>query len=229
MDRKKTDYTPVIFLVVYLLYKFFGGWLYGVLDAFTNLNALSLEFIFLALDISLALGVVFLVFRVGHGEIFKGSHFRWWYLFLPFLAFLAFYASVWLISSLMPVVSGNQETIRSSLRNPSSQFMVGLTLFEMAILGPITEEIFYRAGMMTFFFPHSKFYLDILVSALVFGGAHMVFFGGTFGAFLIYFVYGLIFAGIFRLTKSIYWSMFSHIAWNIFINWSVIYSFLYFL
>ncbi|WP_252581985.1 CPBP family intramembrane glutamic endopeptidase [uncultured Streptococcus sp.] len=85
-------------------------------------------------------------------------------------------------------------------------------------MGPILEELLYRGVLMTSFFEKSKYFLDCLLSAILFSFAHLLSYGFRLDLFEKYVVVGLILALLFRKTRSIYPSILVHMAWNIYLS-----------
>ena len=104
-------------------------------------------------------------------------------------------------------------------RHSPQAFLVALQPF---IIGPILEELVYRGALMTSFFEKSKFYLDCLLSAVMFSVAHLSSYGFSLEVFKNYAFLGLILAILFRKTRSIYPSILVHMAWNIYLSWHLI-------
>lgn len=104
-------------------------------------------------------------------------------------------------------------------RHSPQAFLVALQPF---IVGPILEELVYRGVLMTSFFEKSKFYLDCLLSAVMFSVAHLSSYGLSLEVFKNYAFLGLILAILFRKTRSIYPSILVHMAWNIYLSWHLI-------
>ena len=77
--------------------------------------------------------------------------------------------------------------------------------FYPVIAGPTFEEIIYRGLVMG---------LDVLGSAALFGVLHISSHGWVLTDFFVYMGGGLIFAVLFRVTKSIYWPIGLHIVYN---------------
>ena len=91
-------------------------------------------------------------------------------------------------------------------------------LYNPWLLGPILEELLYRGVLMTSFFEKSKYFLDCLLSAILFSFAHLLSYGFRLDLFEKYVVVGLILALLFRKTRSIYPSILVHMAWNIYLS-----------
>ncbi|MBR7684881.1 CPBP family intramembrane metalloprotease [Streptococcus equi subsp. zooepidemicus] len=90
-----------------------------------------------------------------------------------------------------------------------------IILIALAILGPVFEELLCRGLLMTSYFKESRFYMDIVLSASVFSVLHLIGFSWGWVEFLYYFLMGALFAIIFRMGNSIYYSIIAHIVWNI--------------
>ena len=139
---------------------------------------------------------------------FKGS-----YLFYSFLALLAFVIWNFVKAFLFPPT---QNGISYQLDLPT---FTGATAFLMyffypVIAGPIFEEMIYRGLVMTALEKGKKWGLDVLGSAALFGILHISSHGWVLTDFFVYMGGGLIFAVLFRATKSIYWPIGLHIVNN---------------
>ena len=139
---------------------------------------------------------------------FKGS-----YLFYSFLALLAFV--VWNFVTFF-IFPPTKNEISYQLDVPT---FTGATAFLMyffypVIAGPIFEEMIYRGLVMTALAKGKKWGLDVLGSAVLFGVLHISNHGWVLTDFFVYMGGGLIFAVLFRATKSIYWAIGLHIVYN---------------
>jgi len=123
------------------------------------------------------------------------------YLFYSFLALLSFVAWNFVTFFLFPPT------------------FTGATAFLMyffypVIAGPIFEDMIYRGLVMTALEKGKKWGLDVLGSAVLFGVSHISNHGWVLTDFVFYMGGGLIFAVLFRMTKSIYWPIGLHIVYN---------------
>ena len=139
---------------------------------------------------------------------FKGS-----YLFYSFLAFLALFIWNFIKFFLFPPT---QNGLAYQLAAPT---FTGATAFLMyffypVIAGPIFEEMIYRGLVMTALEKGKKWGLDVLGSAALFGILHISDYGWVLTDFFSYMGGGIIFAVLFRATKSIYWPIGLHIVYN---------------
>ncbi|KXU12690.1 hypothetical protein SINDD18_01479 [Streptococcus infantis] len=139
---------------------------------------------------------------------FKGS-----YLFYSFLAFLALFIWNFIKFFLFPPT---QNGLAYQLAAPT---FTGATAFLMyffypVIAGPIFEEMIYRGLVMTALEKGKKWGLDVLGSAALFSILHISNYGWVLTDFFVYMGGGIIFAVLFRVTKSIYWPIGLHIVYN---------------
>ena len=139
---------------------------------------------------------------------FKGS-----YLFYSFLALLAFVVWNFVTFFLFPPTRN-----AISYQHYAPTF-TGATAFLMyffypVIAGPIFEDMIYRGLVMTALEKGKQWGLDVLGSAILFGILHISGHGWVLTDFFVYMGGGLIFAVLFRVTKSIYWPIGLHIVYN---------------
>ena len=135
------------------------------------------------------------------------------YLFYSFLALLSFVAWNFVTFFLFPPTRNE-----ISYQHAAPTF-TGATAFLMfflypVVLAPIFEEIMYRGLVMTVLEKGKKWGLDVLGSAILFGILHISGHGWVLTDFFVYMGGGLIFAVLFRVTKSIYWPIGLHIVYN---------------
>ena len=149
----------------------------------------------------------------GKWQQINSRKFKWSYLFYFFLALLAFF--VWNFVTFF-IFPSTQNEISYQLDLPT---FTGLTAFLMyffypVIAGPIFEEMIYRGLVMTALEKGKKWGLDVLGSAALFGILHISDYGWVLTDFFVYMGGGIIFAVLFRVTKSIYWPIGLHIVYN---------------
>lgn len=82
----------------------------------------------------------------------------------------------------------------------------------MALSGGVWEELLYRGFLIWFFVPLAGFAGAVVISALIFGFAHL--YQGVRG-FIATTGVGLIFATLYLLTASLWWLMAVHVAMDI--------------
>ncbi len=143
----------------------------------------------------------------------NSKKFRWSYLFYCALAFLLLFLWNRVTFSLFPPT---RNAVSYQRYAPT---FTGATAFLMfflypVIMAPIFEEIIYRGLVMTALEKGKKWGLDVLGSAALFGALHISNHGWVLTDFFVYMGGGLIFAVLFRATKSIYWVVGLHIVYN---------------
>ena len=168
-------------------------------------------------DMMLHFLVVFIAFftmvKSGKWQQINSRKFKGSYLVYSFLALLAFVVWNFVTFFLFPPT---KNAISYQLDVPT---FTGATAFLMyffypVIAGPIFEEMIYRGLVMTALEKGKKWGLDVLGSAILFGILHISGHGWVLTDFFVYMGGGLIFAVLFRVTKSIYWPIGLHIVYN---------------
>lgn len=168
-------------------------------------------------DMMLHFLVVFIAFfamvKSGKWQKIKSKKFRWTYLFYCVSAFLLLFLWNRVTFSLFPPTRN-----AISYQHYAPTF-TGATAFLMyffypVIAGPIFEDMIYRGLVMTALEKGKKWGLDVLGSAVLFGVLHISNHGWVLTDFFVYMGGGLIFAVLFRATKSIYWPIGLHIVYN---------------
>ena len=149
----------------------------------------------------------------GRWQQINSRKFKWSYFFYSFLAFLALFIWNFVTFFLFPPT---QNGLAYQLAVPT---FTGATAFLMyffypVIAGPIFEEMIYRGLVMTALEKGKKWGLDVLGSAALFGILHISNYGWVLTDFFVYMGGGIIFAVLFRVTKSIYWPIGLHIVYN---------------
>ena len=139
---------------------------------------------------------------------FKGS-----YLFYSFLALLAFVAWNFVTFFLFPPTR-NEISYQHAAPTFTGATAFLMYFFYPVIAGPIFEDMIYRGLVMTALEKGKKWGLDVLGSAILFGILHISGHGWVLTDFFVYMGGGLIFAVLFRATKSIYWPIGLHIVYN---------------
>ena len=138
---------------------------------------------------------------------------------LDYLVTLLAFGVIYAYFSNLLFVGGDIKNDLLFFRDSPLAFLVALQPF---IIGPILEELVYRGVLMTSFFDKSKFFLDCLLSAVLFSVAHLSSYGFSLDVFRGYAVMGLVLALLFRKTRSIYPPILVHMAWNIYLGWNII-------
>ena len=100
------------------------------------------------------------------------------------------------------------------------------SFISVVILGLILEEIVHRGYFMNTFFPKSKYYLDVILSALIFGLSHLVLSHRDPISLMVYSFFGLFFALVYRWTKNLKITILCHSFINFLIPADFIWLFL---
>ena len=113
-----------------------------------------------------------------------------------------------------------------SISGESTILTTCFSFISVVILGPILEEIVHRGYFMNTFFPKSKYYLDVILSALIFGLSHLVLSHRDPISLMIYCFFGLFFALVYRWTKNLKITILCHSFINFLIHADFIWLFL---
>lgn len=89
-----------------------------------------------------------------------------------------------------------------------------LSFILTVVIGPILEETLDRGYLMNTFFTKSKYYLDVILSGLIFGLSHLILSHRDPISLLYYSLIGLFFALIYRWTKNLTITILCHSFFN---------------
>lgn len=122
-----------------------------------------------------------------------------------YLQFSRFINNNYIFEDLLSVLSFNEQ---------STILTTCFSFISVVILGPILEELVHRGYFMNSFFPKSKYYLDVILSALIFGLSHLVLSHRDPISLIIYSILGLLFAVAYRVTGSLRFTIVCHSFYN---------------
>ena len=182
-------------------------------DLVTGLSDFAFYLSDMMLNFLVVLFALIVMIQAGKWQKINSRKFKGSYLFYSFLALLAFV--VWNFVTFF-IFPPTKNEISYQLDVPT---FTGATAFLMyffypVIAGPIFEDMIYRGLVMTALEKGKKWGLDVLGSAVLFGVSHISNHGWVLTDFVFYMGGGLIFAVLFRVTKSIYWPIGLHIVYN---------------
>ena len=149
----------------------------------------------------------------GKWQKINNRKFKRSYLFYSFLALLSFVAWNFVTFFLFPPTR-NEISYQHAAPTFTGATAFLMYFFYPVIAGPIFEDMIYRGLVMTALEKGKKWGLDVLGSAALFGILHISNHGWVLTDFVFYMGGGLIFAVLFRMTKSIYWPIGLHIVYN---------------
>lgn len=100
------------------------------------------------------------------------------------------------------------------------------------VVAPVSEELIDRGYFMNTFFSQSKYYLDVILSAIIFGISHLILTHRDPISLLYYCLIGLFFALVYRYTSNLRLTILCHSFFN-FLNhakpiWIFIYNYIYY-
>lgn len=212
MKKIISRYYFFVAILLVIAYQYFSGLVLNN-DFTAGLSKFGYYFSDMMLNFLVVLLVFIFMVRSGKWQKINSRKFKGSYLFYSFLALLAF--GVWNFVTFY-MFPPTQNEISYQLATPN---FTGATAFLMyffypVIAGPIFEEMIYRGLVMTALEKGKKWGLDVLGSAILFGILHISNHGWVLADFFVYMGGGLIFAILFRATKSIYWPIGLHIINN---------------
>ena len=126
-----------------------------------------------------------------------------------------------------------QDILSILYSNGQPTFLSTVLSFSLTVVvGPILEELIHRGYFMNTFFPNSKYYLDVILSALIFGISHLVFSHRDPISLIIYSLGGLFFALVYRWTKNLKITILCHSFFNFLTYakpiWIFVYNYVYY-
>lgn len=191
------------FLIRLVLY---SGLVAGLSDFEYYLSSMILHFLVVLL-------AIIVMIWSGKWQKINSRKFKGVYLFYSFLALLAFVIWNFVTFYLFPPTK-NEISYQLAIPTFTGATAFLMYFFYPVIAGPIFEEMIYRGLVMTALEKGKKWGLDVLGSAALFGILHISSHGWVLTDFVFYMGGGLIFAVLFRATKSIYWPIGLHIVYN---------------
>ena len=212
MKKIISHYYFFIAMLLVIVYQYFSGLVLNN-DFTAGLSKFGYYFSDMMLNFLVVLLALVAMIWSGKWQQINSRKFKGSYLFYSFLAFLAFF--VWNFVTFF-IFPPTQNAISYQLATP---IFKGATAFLMyffypVIAGPIFEEMIYRGLVMTALEKGKKWGLDVLGSATLFAILHISDYGWVLTDFFVYMGGGIIFALLFRVTKSIYWPIGLHIVNN---------------
>ena len=182
-------------------------------DLAAGLSDFSYYFLDMMLNFIVVLLALIAMIWSGKWQQINSRKFKGSYLFYSFLAFLALF--IWNVIKFFlfpPTQNGLAYQLAAPTFTGATAFL--MYFFYPVIAGPIFEEMIYRGLVMTALEKGKKWGLDVLGSAALFGILHISDYGWVLTDFFVYMGGGIIFAVLFRVTKSIYWPIGLHIVYN---------------
>ena len=204
-------YLFVAFLLV-IVYQYFSGLVLNN-DFTAGLSKFGYYFSDMMLKFLVVLLALVAMIWSGKWQQINSRKFKGSYLFYSFLAFLALF--IWNVIKFFlfpPTQNGLAYQLAAPTFTGATAFL--MYFFYPVIAGPIFEEMIYRGLVMTALEKWEKWGLDVLGSAALFGILHISDYGWVLTDFFVYMGGGIIFALLFRVTKSIYWPIGLHIVDN---------------
>ena len=126
-----------------------------------------------------------------------------------------------------------QDLISTLYSNGQPTFLATSFYFiSSVIVAPIFEDSVDRGYFMNTFFPNYKYYLDVILSALIFGISHLVFSHRDPISLMFYSLGGLFFALVYRWTKNLKLTILCHSFFNFLTYakpiWIFVYNYVYY-
>ncbi|ORO37873.1 CPBP family intramembrane metalloprotease [Streptococcus oralis subsp. tigurinus] len=126
-----------------------------------------------------------------------------------------------------------QDLLSVLYSNGQPTFLSTVLSFSLTVVvAPISEELIDRGYFMNTFFPKSKYYLDVILSGLIFGLSHLILSHRDPISLLYYSLIGLFFALVYRYTSNLRLTILCHSFFN-FLNhakpiWIFVYNYIYY-
>ena len=210
-DRKFYLTTVLIIATYYLIFNFVAR--LEFVNQLSDFGFYGLQILLIALE-GIAATVV-LVKSQGWKECGR-FQFRWSYLGVFFLSFFLLFVWANLATRIFPRTQNGSTVVEVATSLTGISYFITRVLYG-SLIAPVAEEIVCRGFLMTSLSKFKNYYIDVLVSAAIFGAMHVLQHGWITTDFILYFVMGLIFCMMFRYTRSIYWVIVLHASWNTFL------------
>ena len=168
--------------------------------------------------------------------IFEKKSWNWSFVFYLFTTYVVYQilGNFWTrYAHLINHRSIHDEYFTVVLSNGQPTFLSTILSFVLpVIIGPVFEETLDRGYFMNTFFPKSKYYLDVILSGLIFGLSHLRRTHRDPISLIIYSLGGLFYALVYRWTKNLKITILCHSFFNFLIYakpiWIFVYNFIYY-
>ena len=126
-----------------------------------------------------------------------------------------------------------QDLLSALYSNGQPTFLSTVLSFSLTVVvGPILEELIHRGYFMNTFFPQSKYYLDVILSALIFGLSHLILTHRDPISLMFYSLGGFFYALVYRWTKNLKITILCHSFFNFLTYakpiWIFVYNYVYY-
>ena len=126
-----------------------------------------------------------------------------------------------------------QDLLSVLYSNGQPTFLSTILSFSLTVvIAPVSEELIDRGYFMNTFFSQSKYYLDVILSAIIFGISHLILTHRDPISLIIYSFIGLFFALVYRWTKNLKITILCHSFFNFLIYakpiWIFVYNYVYY-
>ncbi|WP_267248207.1 CPBP family intramembrane glutamic endopeptidase [Streptococcus sp. Marseille-Q5986] len=126
-----------------------------------------------------------------------------------------------------------QDLLSVLYSNGQPTFLSTILSFSLTVVvAPISEELIDRGYFMNTFFPQSKYYLDVILSALIFGLGHLILTHRDPISLTIFSFAGLFYALVYRWIKNLKITILCHSFFNFLIYakpiWIFVYNYVYY-
>lgn len=206
----------LLFIVSFFGLSIVFGLIAGIIQGITGKNVVDLLFtgnIALLIDAFMFL-IVFGIFKNIRSFILEACSFQPFkkiktYVYLLISIFILM-VSQFVLIEVLKVDDISTQPERFGIGEAKASVYQSLILFfAIAIITPIKEEFLYRGLIHRFLEERYHFLVGLFVSSIVFGLLHI---GYPFSAAIM----GLVFVGLFRLTKSLTVPIVLHMVWNLY-------------
>lgn len=198
----KEIFVLLIPFIIYILNLF----VFPIIFMLIGLPQTALFIVKSAIDIAILVGTLLLYNKKGI-KLFKKVQFKWWFLLLPIAVYVLNMAK----NPLLLLIFGEQPVANADAILSMMEANLIYTLVASVIIAPVLEEVMFRGVLMNTIFEKQQ-WIGYFVSSFLFSLIHTP---TNLYSFFNYFIIGLLFGGVMKLTKSLGWSMATHIVNNL--------------
>lgn len=210
MNNSKSSIYYSLSILILLIYIWGLDFLLGS-DIWSSLSTFQYELLILVLNLMFIGFTLCILWNFGNKEIFS-FRFKSSYVGYFFLLLIGHLGWSILTSIYLPQTQ-NQSAINESSVT-LDQLSNLLQTIGLLFVIPIAEELIFRGLVMDIFSSLKNYYIDVLLSSILFALPHVLSYGWITSDFIYYFIPGVFIALYFRKTNCIYYVMVYHMFWN---------------